>query len=130
MILIVSGTRTCPRKLAHNAIWEFIDEHRDGDAVTEIIHGASGNVDMEVEKVVFEFVNLDIKVTPYPAEWDKYDKAAGPMRNKSMAPKGDYLLAIWDGKSPGTHNMIQEAVMHKIGVVIVPITNTVKAMEL
>ena len=50
-----------------------------------------------------------IKVTPFPADWDKYGKAAGPIRNQQMADYADALVAIWDGKSRGTRSMIDRA---------------------
>jgi len=45
----------------------------------------------------------------FPAEWDKYGKAAGPKRNKEMAIYANALIVFWDGKSRGTKNMIQHA---------------------
>ncbi len=45
----------------------------------------------------------------FPAEWNKYGKAAGPIRNQKMAEYANALIAIWDGKSPGTHDMIERA---------------------
>lgn len=49
-----------------------------------------------------------VKVKTFLAEWSVYSDAAGPLRNKQMAEYGDYLLAFWDGKSPGTRSMINE----------------------
>ena len=45
-------------------------------------------------------------VEEYPANWDKYGKKAGYMRNVEMA---DALIAFWDGKSKGTKHMIDIA---------------------
>lgn len=47
-----------------------------------------------------------IPVKEFPADWDRLGRAAGPIRNKEMAIYSDMLLAIWDGKSRGTKNMI------------------------
>lgn len=46
------------------------------------------------------------KVMPYPANWKDYRKRAGPIRNHAMALYADALIAFWDGKSPGTRDMI------------------------
>ncbi len=43
----------------------------------------------------------------YKAEWSKYGKMAGPLRNKRMAEIGDYFICFWDGKSKGTKNLIE-----------------------
>lgn len=51
----------------------------------------------------------------FPAEWARYGKSAGPRRNAEMAAyaaeesEDALLVAFWDGKSPGTRNMIGEA---------------------
>ena len=49
------------------------------------------------------------KITRFPANWNKYGKAAGPKRNQQMANYADALIAFWDGKSRGTENMIDLA---------------------
>ena len=50
-----------------------------------------------------------LSVDRYPADWTKHGKAAGPIRNRLMAENADALVAVWDGKSRGTRNMIDEA---------------------
>lgn len=49
------------------------------------------------------------KVERYPADWNRYGKRAGYIRNKQMAEVADALIAF--NKSPngtnGTNNMIQ-----------------------
>lgn len=51
-------------------------------------------------------------VEPYPAIWrpnGKYDPEAGFKRNQEMADKAEALIAVWDGKSGGTADMIKRA---------------------
>ena len=54
-----------------------------------------------------------IDVVQFPAEWNKYGRAAGPIRNRKMAEyaaeERGVLIAFWDGKSRGTKNMIENA---------------------
>lgn len=45
----------------------------------------------------------------YSAQWDKYGRAAGPIRNAEMARNADALILFWNGKSSGSRNMKQEA---------------------
>lgn len=53
-------------------------------------------------------------VASFPANWTKHGKAAGVIRNAEMQAAGaDALIAFWDGKSPGTENMI--GIMRKAG---------------
>lgn len=53
--------------------------------------------------------NHDIPVFVYPADWSTHGHAAGPIRNATMANNADALVAIWDGQSRGTKNMIDVA---------------------
>lgn len=50
-----------------------------------------------------------VKIKEFPADWGKYGKAAGHIRNKQMAEEATHLVAFWDGKSKGTKNMIETA---------------------
>lgn len=54
----------------------------------------------------------------YPADWNQYGKAAGPIRNEIMAENADALVAFWDGKSPGTKSMIEIANKYELIVKI------------
>lgn len=94
--------------------------------ITEVVHGDATGIDAAAAK----WFAGKMKVTPFPAAWSditapgaviktrrdgsKYNAAAGPMRNKKMAEYADALVAIWDGKSPGTKNMIETA--EKLGL--------------
>lgn len=49
------------------------------------------------------------EIKKYPAEWQKYGKAAGPIRNEKMAKDADYIICFWNGQSKGTMSMIEYA---------------------
>lgn len=55
-----------------------------------------------------------IDLAIFPAEWDKYGKRAGYLRNEQMADHADSLIAFWDGKSKGTKHMIDIAKRKKL----------------
>jgi hypothetical protein len=55
-------------------------------------------------------------LTKFPADWNRYGKAAGPKRNLQMAIFADALIAFWDGKSRGTCSMIRLAEKQKLQV--------------
>lgn len=48
-------------------------------------------------------------VDSYPAEWNRYGKRAGYIRNEQMANNADALVAFWDTQSKGTSHMIMLA---------------------
>ncbi len=47
------------------------------------------------------------KIKRYPAEWDKYGKMAGPIRNERMAKSADYVICFWNSQSRGTKSMVE-----------------------
>ena len=76
----------------------------------EIIHGAAKGADTLAGSYG---KSLDIPVTEFPADWNQYGKAAGPIRNEHMllSSKPDVVLAF-NGNS-GTNHMKTTA--HKAG---------------
>lgn len=60
----------------------------------------------------------NIDIIRFPAEWDKYGRRAGYIRNKVMAENAQGLLAVWDGKSKGTYSMIDLATKHGLRIMV------------
>lgn len=56
------------------------------------------------------------------ARWNRpdgtLDRGAGHKRNVKMAERSETLIAIWDGKSPGTNHMIQTALVRGLRVYV------------
>ena len=48
----------------------------------------------------------DISILEYPANWDRYGKRAGILRNEDMGNDADRAIIFWDRKSKGTAHMI------------------------
>jgi hypothetical protein len=103
MKLIIAGTRNLNQDEIH-AFLNSKDSPIQKEWVSQVISGNSGGVDRAGEAWAKEH---NISLLLYPAKWSTYGKAAGPLRNALMAKEGDALLAIWDGKSSGTKNMIE-----------------------
>jgi hypothetical protein len=114
MKVIVAGTRTITD---YNVVSEAIKLFPYD--IKEIVSGKAKGVDNLGEEFAS---NNDIDVKLFPADWEKYGRCAGPMRNKQMAEYADGLVLIWDGKSKGSSNMLQEA--KKKDLVIVEIILT------
>lgn len=68
-----------------------------------IVSGMAKGADL---RAVWFAKEHNIKLHEFPADWDRYGKAAGFIRNHAMGDFADGLLAFWDGKSRGTADMI------------------------
>ena len=79
---------------------------QSGITTTHIISGGARGVD----RLAGEYaVSQGIGFTEYPADWDKYGKRAGFIRNYAMVGAADAVIAVWDGTSPGTKHSIEFA---------------------
>jgi len=67
--------------------------------ITEIVSGGAKGADYLAEKFA---ENNNIPITIFYAEWDKYGKMAGYVRNSVIWNYADCGIAFWDGKSKGT----------------------------
>lgn len=66
----------------------------------------------------------DIPIKVFRADWKNHGRYAGPLRNREMARYADALLALWDGESKGTANMILEAHRAGLDVTVVLVKET------
>ena len=91
----------------HRKIFRAIAMARDaGWEISEVVSGCCRGVDTIAAEAAGR---KGVHVEPFPANWDKHGKAAGIIRNRQMAEYADALIAIWNGKSRGTRNMIEQA---------------------
>ena len=82
-----------------------------------VVHGNAKGADRIAHQ---EAQKLGLLVEPHPADWGRYGKTAGPIRNKEMADLGATLcIAFWDGQSAGTRNMIEQAKQRGIPVEVI-----------
>lgn len=74
--------------------------------ITEVVSGRAPGVDRLGEQWAND---IGVPVKLFPANWAKFGRGAGHIRNAEMAMYADALLALWDGISSGTGNMIDLA---------------------
>lgn len=116
MRLIVSGSRNTQHRSAMAQVKAgYASYLKLFPAATTLLQGGARGIDAAAKAF---FSNLGIPVENYPADWTKWGRRAGPIRNKAMAEKGEVLLAVWDGESRGAHSMITEARKQQIPVVV------------
>lgn len=88
----------------YNYIKEALDYFLQNKSEITIVSGGARGVDSLAERYAKEH-NYELKI--FPADWDKYGKSAGYIRNDEMhkyisqfSDRG--IVAFWDGKSKGT----------------------------
>lgn len=118
MKLIIAGCRDCyiPTILSKAVSGAFSDpDFGLISEITEIVTGGASGVDAMGKRWA---LGLEVPHTEFKADWTAYGNAAGPIRNRQMADYADALIAIWDGKSRGTKNMIEEATKRGLRVYV------------
>lgn len=115
MKVIIAGSRSINISLA-------VLEQMIADSefeITELVCGMAKGVDL-LGKGWAEMKEIPIKKF-HPA-WTEYGLAAGSIRNHAMGDYADALIAIWDGFSPGTHDMISYMLRLKKPVKLIKLT--------
>jgi hypothetical protein len=103
---------------------KMMENHKD---ITYIYSG--GNRTLKYRKGIPYYIGADyfaeehakkkeLPITIFHAEWKKYGKSAGFLRNKLIINDCDFVIAFWDKKSKGTANSIELAQKKKKNVVI------------
>ncbi len=85
---------------------DHVYEVLDGIEIDTLIHGAAPGADSIAEMWADE---RGVKVERFPADWERYGRAAGPIRNFQMLFHGkpDFVVAFPGGR--GTANMVMQA---------------------
>ncbi len=119
LIILVTGDRNWTD---YKLIYDILKPYKN----VTLIHGACRGVDMMCDKAAKE---LCFNIISKPADWNKYGKAAGPMRNTEMVKqlveyksngKETIVLAFHDDltNSKGTRNCISQALKYKLKVIL------------
>lgn len=101
MKVLVCGSRTIDDPAAISQAIE-----KSGLHPTHIISGGARGVDRLAEEYAAE---NGVEFIEYLADWDKYGKRAGFIRNYAMVGAADAVIAVWDGTSSGTKHSIELA---------------------
>lgn len=100
--------------------WQFfcaeLDRLRERIKYDTIIHGDAPGTDTMAGVYARQ---RDIPLEVYPADWDQFGKAAGPIRNKQMLDEGkpDLVIAFLSKDSKGTKDMISQSEKSKIKMI-------------
>lgn len=104
MKCIIAGGRDYSVK---NSDWDLVKDIVRHYKITEIVSGGASGADYFGECFAKKY-GLELK--KFNANWEKYGKKAGPIRNRSMANYTDYAILFPGGN--GTESMIKEMKIH------------------
>jgi hypothetical protein len=109
--VLVCGGRDYTNK---ELLYRKLDEAHEFSSIVCIISGMAPGADTLAAEWAKE---RGIELAPFPADWSKYSRAAGPIRNAKMLVEGkpDVVMAFPGDK--GTKDMIKRATKAKIPVV-------------
>jgi YspA, cpYpsA-related SLOG family len=86
--------------------------------IARIVSGGARGVDRLGERWAREN-GVTVKAFPVTAaEWNAMPRTAGHARNGRMAEYATHLVAVWDGRSGGTRNMIDQARKRGLGTLV------------
>ena len=103
MRVIIAGSRT----IADYSILErILTESGIMSGISEVVSGGARGVDALGESWGRAH-GLPVRV--FPAEWTRFGRRAGYIRNAAMIEYADILLVIWDGHSRGSRMILDLA---------------------
>lgn len=116
MRILITGSRNFDNFKLMKYILNFFKEEKE----VTLIHGNCRGAD-KIAGYIGKSLGFNIEA--HPADWNRYGKKAGPIRNTEMVDSGaDLVLAFPIGNSYGTKDCIRKA--EQRGIPIVEVTNT------
>lgn len=111
MKVIIAGGRDYNFKQSDFGLLDYIFTKWQ---ISEVVSGGAKGMDLGGE-VWAE--NKKIPVKKFPADWNLYGKAAGPIRNAEMAAYADGVILFPGGK--GSKNMLETAEEFNLEILVV-----------
>ena len=99
--LVVAGSRDFND---YTLLSAELDKLLVGKTNITIVSGTARGADRLGERYAAEH---NLRIERFPAEWEKYHKGAGPIRNMKMVQSADAVIVFWDNESSGTKNIIE-----------------------
>jgi hypothetical protein len=99
-VVAVVGSR---KFLRWSQLYRVLDHVRRDNPNLMVISGGAEGADTYAE----QWAKLrEIPFRQYPANWERYGKKAGYMRNLDIVANATWVIAFWDGESRGTKHTI------------------------
>lgn len=135
MKTIIAGSRHITD---YDTVWQAFLDSGFFHETEEIVSGCAKGVDTIALRIAADMKLSEKRFPITKQDWEnihapgariitrpdgsQYNANAGHDRNQRMADYADALIAIWDGKSPGTRDMIARAKKKglRVSIIIVP----------
>lgn len=104
-LIIAGGRDFSDYEKMKGEVRSFIVEHEIKNTPMIISGNANGADKLGERLAIEERMALQI----FPADWGRYGRGAGHVRNSKMAKEANGCIVFWDGKSKGTKSMIEKA---------------------
>lgn len=106
--VVIFGTRHFrDYKLFEREVTKFLKHVKKVEKLPQeriiIIEGEAAGADKMAVRYALEY---GYNYKPYPADWKRFGKRAGMLRNEEMKVQAEWGIGFWDGVSPGTKMMI------------------------
>lgn len=104
MKIAIVGSRTFED---YDAMCAFIKEKlasMEYTTIEAVVSGGARGADTLAERYAQE---MGLQMIVFPAEWKKYGRRAGFIRNVDIIRECDVCFAFWDGESHGTQHDIE-----------------------
>lgn len=106
MNLAIVGSRNITDTYYLRKAYKRLISHCLDEEIMSVISGGAVGVDSMANDFAEQY-NAPLVV--YKPDWDTHGKAAGFIRNEKIIKTATHVIAIWDGKSKGTHHSIKLA---------------------
>lgn len=113
-VIIAGGREFKDYALLDRKLTHILQNMKPDD--TKIVSGRARGADTLGEKWARKH---GFDVLPFPADWKKYGKVAGHIRNEQMGSIATHLIAFHDGISSGTADMIDIARCRNLKIIVV-----------
>ncbi len=113
MKLAIIGSRTFNN---YGLLQETLEQYKS--KITLVVSGAAKGADSLSERWA---IKNNIKTLIFPADWEKYGKRAGFIRNEDIIKNCDCVITFWDNVSKGTAHSLSLCEKYNIPYKIIKI---------
>lgn len=87
------------------AVWVVLERLHRGRVITTLVHGAAPGLDLMAHAWA---LGRGVPTEPHPADWGRWSRAAGGIRNAEMVGLGADLVVVFPGGA-GTADCLEKA---------------------